>query len=233
MSQYKFDKYERFAVWKIHGPNCQWCLEPVELRHCHIDHIIPESLLKDDALLQQILVKYGLDSTFNINSFENWIPTHSSCNQSKSDSVLEGIPIIQQLLEKIIRKKDKTKTLFEKWKRQIKTAKIEFLLEKGYEDGTINKQIINNIWLKIDDSLSPIMGMTASTINNQVIYIPTTENWQVIATESDFFTVKKGELTGILPTSPTPDPKWLCMNCKNYGPWDGNLCLNCDEVSFD
>ena len=84
MSKYKFNKDERYAVWKVLGPNCQWCKEPVAFKDCHIDHIIPESILTDSEKLEDVLSKYGLTSEFDINSFENWIPTHPSCNQSKS-----------------------------------------------------------------------------------------------------------------------------------------------------
>lgn len=233
MSKYKFNDYERYAVWKTLGPKCQWCKEPVEYKDSHIDHIIPESLLENATELKNVFKTYKLDKSFNINSFENWIPTHPSCNQSKNATVLAGAPIILQLLEKTITNKKKTENLYLSWKNQSKTAKLESIIKNGIKDHTISKETVNNIFLSIDDTLSPVLGMTASTINNQVIYIPSKENWVVISTDKDFYTVRKGEEEGILPLSDTPDPEWLCDNCKNYGPWDGNKCLNCNQTSFD
>lgn len=233
MSKYKFNNDERYSVWKILGPNCQWCKEPVMYKDCHIDHIVPESLLEDPSGLKAVLEKYGLNKDFNINGFENWIPSHPSCNQSKSDSVISGTPVIQQLLENVNLKVEATEKLYKKWKNQDKTAKLESLITKALDDGIINKQTVNNIFLKIDDSVSPIMGMTASTASNQVVYLPTTDNWTVVKSDGEFITVTKSGKTGILPVGDSPDPKWLCLNCKHYGPWSGNECLNCGETSFE
>lgn len=233
MSNYKFDNNERYAVWKTLGPNCQWCKEPVEYKDCHIDHIIPETLINDSQNLAKVFTNYGLETSFNLNSFENWVPIHPSCNQSKSAIVIHGTPIIQQLLEHVKSKVTETEALRDKWKNQNQTAKLERIIEKGFLSGTIDRQVINNIFLRIDDSVSPIVGMTASTINNQVIYIPQINNWKVIKTETEFYTVEKEGKTGILPIGSTPDPKWLCINCKHYGPWDGNKCLNCNKTSYD
>ena len=126
MSKYKFNNYERYAVWKSLGPNCRWCKEPVEFRDCHIDHIIPESLLEDRVLLYSVFEQYGLNLDFNINSFENWIPSHPSCNQSKNANVIDGTPIIQQLLRTVKSKEKETIAIFENWKNQNQTLICDY-----------------------------------------------------------------------------------------------------------
>ena len=77
------------------------------------------------------------------------------------------------------------------------------------------------------------MGLTGSTINNKIFYVPSKETWEVIGTEKDHYILTKDGMTGIAPMAMLPDPDWLCIHCKHYGPWDGNKCLICGQYSFE
>ncbi len=64
------------SLYFMQNAKCMYCGEPLDIRHVmsgdhsyQIDHIIPQSYVKDD-------------------SFENRVLVHSHCNQSKSDALL-------------------------------------------------------------------------------------------------------------------------------------------------
>jgi hypothetical protein len=88
----RFSYEERYAIWLCNEMRCWWCREPLRLVDVTVDHVLPESLLDDDDKRQKILYDYGLSINFNINSYENWLPCHNRCNQSKSNKTPDFIP---------------------------------------------------------------------------------------------------------------------------------------------
>ena len=233
MEKKKFTIAERYAVWKTLGPNCRWCKTPVEYSDCHIDHIIPERLLESEEERKAVFKKYALKENFEINSFSNWIPVHPSCNLSKQGQAIEGAPIFLKLLSEVEQKSKEAERICNNWEYQNKTAKLTTVIEREAAKGSIDKTTVSRIFAGINDSLTPIMGLTGSTIDNQVFYVPSSETWKVVGSDNGFYTLSKDEMNGIAPIDPTSDPKWLCTNCKHYGPWDGNKCLTCGNYSFD
>lgn len=233
MIKKKFSTAERYAIWKSLGPKCAWCKTPVEYSDCHIDHIIPESLLEEQENLKMVLTKYSLDEDFELNSFKNWVPVHPSCNLTKGDDVIEGAPIFLELLKKVDDKESETKKIFDKWATQNKTAKLITVIEREAEKGSLDKTTVSQIFAGINDNDEPVAGLTGSTINNQVFYVPSTEIWSVVGSNNGLYELQKGEVTGSAPIKPADHPELLCQNCKHYGPWDGNKCLTCGKYSFE
>ena len=88
----RFSYPERYAVWHTNERRCWWCKEPLRLAEATVDHVLPESLLDDEDMREAILVEYGLSKDFNINGYENWLPCHSRCNQSKGNKPPTFIP---------------------------------------------------------------------------------------------------------------------------------------------
>ncbi|MBL7113985.1 MAG: HNH endonuclease [Bacteroidales bacterium] len=228
-----FNTPERYAIWKSLGPKCSWCKTPVEYQDCHIDHIIPEKLLEDEEKLKEVINNYALEESFDINSFENWVPVHPSCNLTKGDDVIEGAPIFLELLKKVKDKAEETARIFTKWHTQNKTAKLTTVIAREAEKGSLDKTTVSQIFAGINDSEEPIVGLTGSTIDNQVFYVPSIETWKVIGSSDGLYELQKGEVTGSAPINPYEHPELLCKNCKHYGPWDGNKCLSCGEYSFE
>jgi len=95
----KFSYAERYAVWYCNGQKCWWCKEPLRLVEVTIDHVLPESLLDDDISRETILTEYGLPKHFNINGYENWLPCHNHCNQSKSNRPPTFVPGNKAILD--------------------------------------------------------------------------------------------------------------------------------------
>src|SRR4051812_27661656 len=74
VAKHVFSAAERYAVFKTHGARCYMCREPVDMASFQVDHVIPESLLDDPERLKHALADLGRLATFEINSFENWLP---------------------------------------------------------------------------------------------------------------------------------------------------------------
>ena len=87
-----------------HGARCYLCTKPIDLQSFQVDHIIPESLIDTPAKLAKILEEFGLAPTFNLNSYENWMPACPPCNNTKRDTVFSPAPIIKVLLQKAEKK---------------------------------------------------------------------------------------------------------------------------------
>jgi hypothetical protein len=95
----RFSYAERYAVWNCNGQRCWWCGEPLRLVEATVDHVLPESLLEDDEKLGAILTEYGLAQDFNINGYENWLPCHNRCNQSKGNRSPAFVPGNKAILD--------------------------------------------------------------------------------------------------------------------------------------
>jgi hypothetical protein len=100
MARYAFRPSERWAVFETHGSKCWLCDEPVNFVEMEVDHILPESLLKDRSALDKALAAFGLQSDFDLNSFENWLPAHRRCNGIKREHIFRPTPIIQVWIDR-------------------------------------------------------------------------------------------------------------------------------------
>jgi hypothetical protein len=100
----RFSYAERYAIWLCNERRCWLCKEPLRLWEVTVDHVLPESLRDDEDERQKILTDYGLPKNFNINGYENWLPCHNHCNQSKSNKAPEFIPGNKMILDGLARK---------------------------------------------------------------------------------------------------------------------------------
>lgn len=102
MNKHVFTNAERYAVWLHHEKRCWLCKEPLRLHDTTIDHYLPESLLDQPEQWARIQKTWELPKDFQINRFENWLPCHPLCNQTKGNSTFEYTPghdlIVRRLL---------------------------------------------------------------------------------------------------------------------------------------
>lgn len=94
----EFSPHERYAVFTAHGERCYLCGRSIDLQSMQVDHVLPESLLGDDTRLAEVLTEFGLPTTFDLQSFANWLPSCSFCNNRKGSHVFEPTPIVQRQL---------------------------------------------------------------------------------------------------------------------------------------
>ncbi|KUJ55306.1 HNH endonuclease [Chryseobacterium aquaticum] len=95
MSKTSFDTPTRAGIWSAHGTKCFYCNTDIDFKDLNIDHIIPQSI--SDHKLKELILEYGLNESFTINSFENLVPTHRICNQRKTDSVFNKSSVLYYL----------------------------------------------------------------------------------------------------------------------------------------
>lgn len=150
MSNYVIKYNQRFAVYKAFGGRCQWCHEPVDFKTFQVDHVLPEELLGDPGRLKSILKTYDLPEDFNINDYENWIPSHSFCNQSKSAKVYEGAPFIRTILDKCIKNKAVMQRTELMLNREPEKAKLLAQVQAAVEINLVNIRELQNFIINTD-----------------------------------------------------------------------------------
>ena len=100
-----------------------------------VDHILPERLLKDDVQFGIMRSKFGLKDSFEINSYENWLPACVRCNLKKGQIEFEPVPIIQLELQKAANKAAKTSAIAAKAVSNRQVSLALGALEKARESG--------------------------------------------------------------------------------------------------
>lgn len=106
MSRYSFSDAQRWAIFRTHGTNkgtkCWLCHRDLDFLGMEVDHVIPERLLEPECAeeLAKALHDFGLPATFDLNSYENWLPSHRACNADKRGTVFRPTPIIQLWLDR-------------------------------------------------------------------------------------------------------------------------------------
>jgi hypothetical protein len=108
MKKHRFTDPQRFAVWKHYGCKCHWCGQPLKLWEMHIDHFIPEYVGNKPIELEKVRKMYGLSSSFVLNDYCNWLPSHSYCNRDKGKEPPLPIPRAAHTLKRMARDADAT-----------------------------------------------------------------------------------------------------------------------------
>ncbi|WP_150127979.1 HNH endonuclease [Rhizobium phaseoli] len=94
-----------------------------------IDHIIPEHLLSKPPELKSALRSLGLPGDFQINGFENLLPSCSACNNAKKGYIFKPSPVHLASLEKAKRRAERCRALVAKGVSDAMLAKALNALE--------------------------------------------------------------------------------------------------------
>lgn len=86
MSKTKIDSLLRFTIFEAYDKKCFYTRVPLDYPDMEIDHIIPESLADK---IDQIKAEYGLDKDFDINGYENLVPTRHDINNRKRNTLFD------------------------------------------------------------------------------------------------------------------------------------------------
>lgn len=135
MSRYKFSSAERWAIFLVHGMKCYMCKVPIDLTTMVVDHVLPEYLLDSPSACSAAKSTLGLPDSFDLNSFENWLPACSVCNGTKSSIQFEPSPLIQVLLQKLAAKADEAHRVSAEVVRSRQVANALNVLVRAYESG--------------------------------------------------------------------------------------------------
>lgn len=145
----RFTYLERVSLWYAYNGQCFWCGHPLELRHLTVDHVLPETLLHETPQeLAATRKRYGLASTWDINSYANWVPAHASCNGKKGTTLLPSSPAFLLVLEGVQRAAVRCLEIEARWRRQRDADRAIAVLKVALENQTLTAsdiaEIVNN-----------------------------------------------------------------------------------------
>lgn len=221
MSDYKFNANERYAVYAAHNEKCYLCKAPIDLQSMEVDHVIPESLLKDQTKLDEILRLYGLDDSFDLNCPKNWLPSCSPCNRSKSDTVFAPTPIIQLHLKNAIDKAPRVIELIEKSVVNVQITKALNLLERAHKGGDLTE--------KHKAMLKPLVAFHVAEREPGSVGQPIkiTPLYTILREDNDRLIIQGPAGIGVRPKGPNVHHSWDCPNCGSIAAWSGTRCVIC------
>ncbi len=139
MKKHNIPPEKRWALWETHKRKCQYCLEPLSYSDFWVEHILPEHLGSNKPRLLKILVDYGLDSDFDINSYDNWLPTHMKCNKAKGSRVRDKSATLH-FIDIARSKSEKAKRNEIKFVESTARTELFFAIETGLKKGLITKK---------------------------------------------------------------------------------------------
>ncbi len=229
MSKRSFSHAERYAIWKYHKRICYWCEEPLRIQETTVDHVIPEPLEEKPKELEELRRSYGLPATFVINDYCNWLPSHDHCNKSKSGKPLPAVPLVMNLLRKLLQNAEEVRKIEQRMRANVKKdealSKVIVALEEGIIIPEDILALVNDPELLDDEDIRVLRDEINLRID------PTRWNVNHVDTEREIATVSDGKFFGATPIGPDAHPSWECPHCGRYGPWDGMICRSCGQRS--
>lgn len=220
MSGYKFTAAQRFAVYTVHGAVCYLNGEPLYLRLMRVDHVLPRSLKDDPERLSAIFNDYGLPDDFDLDSFENWLPTCDPCNSAKYKEPFRPTPIIQRYIDRA----------------RAKAAETKALAERIVTNQAISKAL-NTIEMAIDqaqfdpNALAPLIKLYEEHQRQaQIREFRVTPQFTILHEREGYRLVQTNYGVGYMPSQDSAHLSSPCPNCGHHGPWSGARCLSCGHL---
>lgn len=215
MSTQKFSAIEREAIWRAYSEKCVYSRGLLEISNFHIDHIIPEALLDDQAALKTALADCGLDDTFDVRGWENLVPCQPDKNLQKSSIVFDphyarfylGIASARKanVVEEIGR-------IEKARKRGRAVVQLEQLLEIGKLTHDEVAQILQQ-HLGDPDEIFELLEVMTGIDSTEVRIIARTEIEDLRDIPVNL--IPDQGLDGVVLTGPN-DEKRICRTCREY-----------------
>lgn len=226
MAKKAFSATERLAVYTAHGEKCYLCTKPIDLKTMQVDHIIPDSL-EGTAGLVEVLIQLGLPSTFNLQSYENWLPACGPCNNLKKDQVFEPVPIVLVLLKKAAEKASNAQAMAAKAVSEQQVQKALNTLERAMNNdalfGEETKAQLAALFRFQTNYRAPEM------VGRPVLVSPGLE----LLAEKDAFRIVRGPYgVGGGPSTNQVSPAMQCPNC-GFHYFNGARCILCGLMDDD
>ncbi|MFA5879104.1 MAG: HNH endonuclease signature motif containing protein [Candidatus Margulisiibacteriota bacterium] len=216
MHKYKLNLIQRKTLYDSYDHKCFFCDELIIFKDLNIDHIIPEKFLSNKDDLKKYLKKIGLKESFEINSYNNWVPCCRKCNLEKGGNLYNKNTILHYL-EVIKNKVPKIILLEEKIKKRLEKEKWNLTVSVALENGKISvseiNQLMNNhkvnseIKFRISSEIEFVNRIFREWITQDDLY------------ELLLLPVKTGsqEDEGVYLTDPKNDNEKINVkNCKDY-----------------
>jgi hypothetical protein len=186
---------QRFGVWKAWKCVCFWCREPVYFRDCHIDHLLPRASGND---LPSLIARYNLPPDFDIEGYENLVPAHPSCNQRKSDTLVDPSPAFALYLTQARQFSVLAKAIAKKIEHDQRKAPLLAKLESAISQGDITESDIKELL----SGLPVLIRKNFDEISEERIFIA--PGWEIIERQGgrDIALVRAPGGTGLTSLAP-------------------------------
>lgn len=218
MSGYKFTAAQRFAVYTVHGAVCYLNGEPLYLKAMRVDHVLPRSLKDDPQRLSTVLKDYGLPDDFNLDSFENWLPTCDPCNSAKYKEPFRPTPIILRYIDRARAKAAETKALAERVVTNQAISKALNTIERAIDQAQFNLA-----------DLRPLIELYEEHQQRaQVREFRVTPHFTILHEREGYRLVHTNYGVGLM-TPSSRDLSAQCPSCGSKDMWNGPRCLNCGQ----
>jgi hypothetical protein len=214
---------QRFGVWTAWDGRCFWCRKPVEFQHCEVDHVIPLDAVKTDADAAAARKMYSLPRDFDFDCFGNWVPACSSCNRSKSFTIIDPSPAFALHLSSIKSRSLVAKNTSDGIDADRPKAKLLAQVEAAIRAGKISQNDLTGLFQGLPATVKTPDTWSSGLPQQQVFQLA--PGWSVVRTDGHLQIVTDGVRAGM--TSSSNDPSWTCSRCGNKGPWNGVICLSC------
>ncbi|MCS3445016.1 MULTISPECIES: hypothetical protein [Bradyrhizobium] len=220
MSGYKFTAAQRFAVYTVHGAVCYLNGEPLYVKTMRIDHVLPRTLKDDPEQLATVLKDYGLPDDFDLDSFENWLPTCDPCNSAKYKDAFRPTPIILRYIDRARAKATETKALAERIVTNQAISKALNTIEMAFDQ-----------WQLDLADLRPLIELYEEHQRRaQIREFRVMPQFTILHEREEYRIVQTNYGVGHMPSQATAHLSTPCPNCGNYGPWSGARCLSCGHL---
>lgn len=226
MSKYKFKPPERYAVFTVHGETCYLCRKPIDMASFQVDHVIPESLPSQHEAFMQVRDSYGLPESFDVNSFENWMPACAACNNRKRESVFEALPIFAVELKKASEKADRAREMEAEVRSNQQISKAVILIETAHQQGALNTVHF--------ERLRPLLEYHEKHRAPEKAELPLLigPGLEVLSRNGGLLTVKGPYGIGVGRINPPDYGGFRCATC-GYSAWNGARCVVCGAQDDD
>lgn len=121
-----------------------------------VDHLIPEHLQSQPVRLAEVIKDLALPGDFELNSYENWLPSCGPCNNTKRNDVYRPSPLYLSLLSRAERKADDCRALELSWKTEKKIANALGYLEAAAEEDRLDYGLLQPLiasWVEANPKL--------------------------------------------------------------------------------
>jgi hypothetical protein len=228
VSKYRFSDPERYAVFETHGARCYICRKPVNYASFQVDHVIPEELEGRPEDLKKALADLGRPDDFQINSYENWLPSCGPCNNKKRSTVWESSRLIQLDLQDAAKRADAARTAAAEIVSDLKMTRSLNTLGRALDAGALTPALSE----ELDAFVKRYSLHRAPDAESDVVRITETQAlplYEVLTTDGGRLQLARGPyLVGGGPLNAGP-----AMRCTCGSSWfNGTRCILCGQ-QFD
>ncbi len=158
MSKQQFSAAEREAFFNVYGGKCAYTRNPLDMSSFHIDHVLPESLVDYPERLAQVKRDLGLEDTFDLNGYENLLPSGAGPNMQKSDAVFDTAHV-HFFLGLAKSKQAAIEAELAKIARRRSSGKVLILLQQALESGKLKPAEVAEILEKYGEEPEKIFHL--------------------------------------------------------------------------